>query len=427
MWVAFAALLVFLMTIAVGFLEIGLLGESFSRSLLKTVLITGSALLVFGFMGFNVGFAPTLAGVLGDPLYSGGFMLGGLTYNTPISGVWWSMGPGYFGTGLAGAVYFFFEDAFAAVTLALVGLVVLHKVKLSAFAAYSVAYFLLIWTLPAAWIWNPTGWLYALGVRDFAGGLVVHGAAGAAALGILYQVWREERARGLTESPKVPIKIHPGWLTLSILLLWVGWFGFNAGSVLAFNAGAMVVAVNTFVAASAAMFSVSLYSYIRNGSPPTLFEAANGVIMGLIVITPLAGFVSPTSAVVLGVLGGPLFVHGLSFFERKWYADPLGILSGHTAGGIFGLLMIGVFAQNDFAAASGNPTVPDGLLFGGGAAALHQLGLEALAVAAVMPTVFALSYAVAAAIARAMGGITTQEYVREYLREKGLVGAEAAT
>jgi Amt family ammonium transporter len=100
----------------------------------------------------------------------------------------------------------------------------LRKVKLASFVAYSVVYFILIWNLPAAWIWNPTGWLARRGMVDFAGGLVVHGAAGAAGLAILCQIWREERGRGLRTSPQVPFKLSPGWLTLSILLLWVGWW-----------------------------------------------------------------------------------------------------------------------------------------------------------------------------------------------------------
>src|SRR2546428_8841945 len=142
---------------------------------------------------------------------------------------------GFFNAGLTPATYFLFETAFAAVTLALVGLVVLRKVKLASFVAYSVVYFILIWNLPAAWIWNPTGWLAKRGMVDFAGGLVVHGAAGAAGLAILCQIWLEERRRGLRTSPHTPIRLSPGWLTLSILLLWVGWFSFNPRSGIAFD------------------------------------------------------------------------------------------------------------------------------------------------------------------------------------------------
>ncbi|MCL5412433.1 MAG: ammonium transporter [Candidatus Marsarchaeota archaeon] len=408
LWVIIAALLVFIMTIAVGFLEVGELGEGFSRSLFKTVLITGMALFMMAFVGFNIAFAPTvLGGLIGNPLYNGLF-LGGFAGSTPglLTGTWWSMGLQYFNTGLTTGTYFFFETAFAAVTLALVSVIVLKKMRLKAFALYSVVYFSIIWTLPAAWIWNPTGWLYAMGMRDFAGGLVVHAAAGAAGLGILYQVWREERHRGHRSSPKVKINISHGWLALGILLLWIGWFGFNPGSVLAFNGSAITVVLTTFLASAAAMVTTILFTYIDTGGQVNMLHAVNGVLMGLIVITPLAGFVSPASAVILGLIAGPLFVYASKWFEaRKWYTDPIGLFPGHLLGGIFGVLMIAFFTQSTFASASGTQ-LPNGLLFGGGMAALRQLGIEAFGIIVVMAVVFALSYLTCAVLAWAMGGIT---------------------
>src|SRR6267143_154151 len=210
LWVIIAGLLVFVMTIAVGFLEVGELGERLHLSLLKTVVMTGTALVVMGVVGFNTAFAPTLGGIIGNPFYGPGLFLGGLS--NQVSGAWWSVT----GSGLRLGTYFLFETAFAAVTLALVGVIVLRKMKLGAFLAYAVVYFVLIWNLPAAWIWNPSGWLAGLGMVDFAGGLVVHGAAGAAGLAILYHMWREERIIGLTRSAQQPITLSPGWLTLAI-------------------------------------------------------------------------------------------------------------------------------------------------------------------------------------------------------------------
>src|SRR5579872_4281852 len=227
LFVLIAALLVFTMTGSVGLLEVGELGDEYSHaSLLKVMLITGIGFIVMAIIGFNTAFAPTIAGFIGSPLYVPGLFLSGASNTT---GVFWSMTSQYFGTGLSLSTYFFFETAFATVTLALVGVIILKKVKLEAFAAFAVAYFILIWNLPAAWIWNPTGWLYLLGMRDFAGGLVVHGAAGTAGLAILVQLWSEEKKAGLNESLQVPINISPNWLTLSIVLLWMGWFGFNPG------------------------------------------------------------------------------------------------------------------------------------------------------------------------------------------------------
>jgi ammonium transporter, Amt family len=297
LWVLLCALLVFSMTISVGLLEIGELGEKYSKSLLKVLLITGSALFFMAFLGFNTAFAPTIGGIIGNPLYNGGLFLGGFSAAATglLGGVWWSMDAAYFATGLTTGTYFLFETAFASVTLALVGVVVLRKMKLEAFLAFSVVYFILIWNLPAAWIWNPTGWLYLSGVRDFAGGLVVHGAAGAAGLAIVHRIWREEKKKGLRESLVVRSSVNPTWLTLAILLLWMGWFGFNPGSVLAFNSSAITVVLTTFLAAAAAFLSVMFFRYLKTRKNPDLIYANNGILMGLIVITPIAGFVSPGS------------------------------------------------------------------------------------------------------------------------------------
>ena len=403
LWVLIAGLLVFVMTIAVGFLEVGELGERLHLSLVKTVVMTGTALFVMGVVGFNTAFAPTtLGGLIGNPFYGPGLFLGGLS--NQVSGVWWSVT----GSGLRLGTYFLFETAFAAVTLALVGVIVLRKMKPGAFFIYSIVYFVLIWNLPAAWIWNPSGWLARLGMVDFAGGLVVHGAAAAAGLGIMYGLWRDERRAGLRTSPKVLADISPGWLTLGILLLWVGWFGFNPGSVLAFNEEAIVVVLTTFLAAATAMLSTMGTVYLQSRKNAGILYAVNGILMGLIVITPLAGFVSPGSAIILGILAGPLFVTGERVFGRfGWYTDPVGLLPGHLLGGLFGVVMIAFFAQTAFATGSGFPSLPNGLLFGGGGAAFKQLGIEVLGIIVVMAVVFALSYATVWGIQAFAGGIRT--------------------
>jgi ammonium transporter, Amt family len=398
------------MTISVGFLEVGELGERLGRSLMKTLIITSVALVLMAVIGFNTAFAPTIGGgLIGNPTYAPGLFLGGFSSNPTAltTNVWWSMGPNYFNTGLYLGTYFLFETAFAAVTLALVGVVVLSKMKLRAFTLFMIPYFILIWNLPAAWIWNPTGWLAKMGMADFAGGLVVHGAAGAAGLALLIQIWREEKARGLKESQVIPLNINPGWLTLSILLLWVGWFGFNPGSVLAFNTEALTVVLTTFLAASTAFCSLMACTFLMTRKDPGFAIAGNGVLMGLIVITPLAGYVSPASAILLGILCGPLFLAGEWFFaKQKWLSDPVGLLPGHLVGGLFGVLMIPFFTQTVFASASGAPGLPNGLLFGGGMSALHQLGVEAFGIVVVFVTVFVLSLVCIWVIAQALGGIT---------------------
>lgn len=398
LFVLLAGLLVFTMIPSVGLFELGELGKDFEEtSLLKAMLIVGIGLIVMAIVGFNTAFAPTLAdGLIGNPLYGAGLFLGSTSASAAglLSGVFWSMTPQYFGAGLTTGTYFLFEAAFAMVTLALVGVVVLKKVKLEAFALFAVVYFAIIWNLPAAWIWNPTGWLYAIGMRDFAGGLVVHGAAGVAGLAILLEVWLEERKAGLKESAQVTVNVDTSRLTLATVLLWVGWFGFNPGSVLQFDSSTTVVVVTTFLAAAACFVSLTLVAYWRGRRNPGIFVMANGILMGLIMITPLAGYVSPVSAVAIGLLGGPLFYAAEIFFGRqRWFTDPIGLLAGHFTGGIFGILMIGFFTQSAFAAAAGTAGLPNGILFGGGLAALHQLGVEALGTLVVLGVAFALSFA----------------------------------
>ena len=134
----------------------------------------------------------------------------------------------------------------------------------------------------------------------------------------------------------------------------------------------------------------------------------NGILIGLIIITPVAGFVGPASAVILGFLGGPLYLAGEKFFEKqKWFSYSVGLFPGHLLGGIFGVAMIAFFTQNAFATASGNSNLPNGLLFEGGFAAIHQLGLEMLAVVVVAVVIFIISYISLWLIGLVMNGITT--------------------
>lgn len=406
-WVLFASLLIFLMTVAVGFLEIGELGLKMKRSLYKSLLITGISFIVMAIIGFNTAFAPTIGGIIGNPFYKPGFFLGSLgSPATMFSATWWSTSSKYFGAGLWTVSYFMLEATSASVTLALVSVVLLRKVKMAAFVAFSVVYFVLIFNLPAAWIWNPTGWLYLLGMRDFAGGLVVHGAAGIAGLAILVRIWQEEKWKGMKESPRESFMLNHGFLTLAILLLIIGWVGFDPGNTLAFNFDTLIVVSVVLISGFTGMVSVLTTSYILRKDTGGILNAVNGIIMGLIVITPLAGFVSPLSAFILGILSGPLYVFADIFFSsRKWLSDPVGLLSSHMTGGIFGIVMIPFFTQHSYAVFSGNSILPNGFIFGGGVAALRTLGTEVLGIVVVVAFVFTISYLTMSIISKAMHGI----------------------
>ncbi len=421
LWVLICGVLVFLMTISVGILERGELGKGVNRALMKNIMISCSGFFFMAFLGFSVAFAPTIGGgLMGNPLYNFPFM-GGFQSNSAdiFTQVWWSMGPQYFDNLVTLPSYFFFETAFATVTLALVGVIVLRKMKLEAFFLYSIPYFILIWALPAAWIWNPQGWLFVMGVRDFAGGLVVHGAAGAAGLAIVLRVWQEEKKKGFRESPQVQPKPNTPWLSLSILLLWLGWFGFNPGSTLALNIQSYIVVMITFLAAATGFLFTMFIKYLETRRMPSILYAANGILIGLIVITPVAGYISPGSAVILGILGSIVFILGEKIFQRaKWFTDPVGLFPGHFLGGIFGFIMVAFFAQYSFASFGGGSGLPNGLLFGGGMQALHQLGLQLLAIPAVLGTVFVLSYVFMWIISKGIHGIIRDYTAEEFRAQK---------
>jgi ammonium transporter, Amt family len=418
LWVLICGVLVFLMTISVGILERGELGKRFGRDLMKNIMISCSGFFFMAFLGFNIAFAPTIGGgIMGNPLYNFPFM-GTFQKNSAdiFTQVWWSMGPDYFNISVTLPSYFFFETAFATVTLALVGVIVLKKVKQGAFFLFSIPYFIIIWTLPAAWIWNPQGFLYVMGVRDFAGGLVVHGAAGAAGLAIVLRIWQEEKEKGFRESPQITPKPNTSWLSLSILLLWLGWFGFNPGSTLALNIQSYIVVQITFLAAATGFLFTMFFKYLEVRRMPGIMYAANGILIGLIVITPVAGYVDLGSAVFLGIFGSIVFILGEKLFARaKWFTDPVGLFSGHFLGGIFGFIMVAFFSQYAYASFGGGSSLPNGLLYGGGTEALRQLGLQLLAVPIVIITVFALSYIFIYIISKGMHGIIN-EYTTEELQ-----------
>jgi Amt family ammonium transporter len=208
----------------------------------------------------------------------------------------------------------------------------------------------------------------------------------------------------------------------------VGWFGFNPGSVLAFNDEAIVVVLTTFLAAASAMVSLTLCSYVTTRENPGPLYAVNGILMGLIIITPLAGFVSPGSAVILGLVGGPLFLAAEHWFARfRWFADPVGLLPGHLVGGLFGVVMIAFFTQTPFAAGSGFPSLPNGLLFGGGGAAFKQLGIEVFGILAVVALVFTLSYVTVWVIKAVLGGITVSAVSEAASYESDVPQVQAAS
>ena len=263
------------------------------------------------------------------------------------------------------SVFAMFQLTFAVITPALVFGGVAERLKFSAMLWFSGLWLTLVYFPVAHWVWGG-GWLGELGVLDYAGGTVVHVNAGVAALMAALVVGRR---RGFPATPMLP---HNLVFTIAgASLLWVGWFGFNAGSALAANADAGMAMLTTQVAASASALAWMATEWLRFGRPSAL-GAATGVVAGLVAITPAAGFVGPAGALLVGIAAGAACFWATFLLKRRFEVDDsLDVFSVHGIGGTVGALLTGIFAG-----------VLGGTGYSEGMNVLIQLGVQFLGVAA---------------------------------------------
>lgn len=290
-------------------------------------------------------------------------------------------------------LFMIFQMMFAIITPALISGAVAERMKFSAWVLFTALWALIVYPIVAHWGFAADGWLFAWGVRDFAGGLVVHINAGAAALALVFALGPR---KGFGSEA-----MRPHSLPLTLIgtgILWFGWFGFNAGSALAADGIAINAFATTQIAAAVAALGWVLAESIKNGKPTTL-GAASGAVAGLVAITPGAGFVSPMSAIVIGMIAGLVCFWAVSLKFRFRYDDSLDVVGIHLVGGITGSVLLGVFAQSSI-----NDVVPDGLLFGGAA----FFGKQVVAVLAVIAFTFIVTYLLAR-IVKAITGLRVDE------------------
>ena len=281
-----------------------------------------------------------------------------------------------------------FQLSFAIITAALVSGAIADRARFAAWMVFVPVWAIAVYAVVAHWVWAPGGWLFKLGVLDYAGGLVVEIVSGASAL-----------ALALVLGPRIGFKkdaMRPHnlpFVLLGVGLLWFGWFGFNAGSALAANGTAAAIFLNTLVAGCLGMLGWLSVERIRDGRPTT-FGAASGVVAGLVAITPSCGTVNTIGAAVVGSAAGVVcsFAIGLKF--RFGYDDSLDVVGVHFVGGVVGVLLIGLLATQVMTGG------PQGLFYAGGFA---QLGKQALAAIVVGLYAFAVSYVLAKLIDRVMG------------------------
>ena len=346
-WMLASTALVLLMTPAAAFFYGGLVR---AKNALNTMMMCLSSLGVVGVLWALFGYTLAFGGT--------GRWLGGVQHLFLRD-----VGLEAHGT-IPHVLFMAYQGTFAVVTAVLIAGAVVERMRFGAYLAFIAAWSLVVYAPIAHWVWGG-GWLAQLGVLDYAGGTVVHINAGvAAAIAAVLVGGRKDYGRQAMLPHNVP------FVLLGTSLLYFGWFGFNAGSALAANGAAALAFTNTMFAPMASLAVWMAIDAARTGRA-TAVGAATAIVIGLVVITPAAGFVSPMAALAMGALGVVPSYFAIVWRARTRLDDSLDVLAGHGIGGISGALLTGVFASATWGGT-------DGLLHGHAA----QLGLQAIGVAA---------------------------------------------
>src|SRR5215470_9865348 len=303
--------------------------------------------------GYSIAFGPDIGGVLGSLHYVGLTTVGNE--------------PGPYADTIPHLAFMIFQGMFAAFTPALITGAFAERMKFKTFLVFGLLWTTCVYDPVAHWVWGKGGWLSAMGVLDFSGGTVVHISSGASALVCAMVIGRR---RGFPSEYMAPHNLP--FAVTGAALLWVGWFGFNAGSALQANALAANAFVTTNTAAATAALTW-LFGEWNHSGKPTMLGAASGAVAGLVAITPGAGFVSPLSAIVIGAVAGLLCFYAVVMKSRLRYDDALDVVGVHGVGGTWGAFATGLFASKVV-----NADGRDGLLLGDAS----TLGLQVVGIVA---------------------------------------------
>ncbi|MBW2502643.1 MAG: ammonium transporter [Deltaproteobacteria bacterium] len=307
-------------------------------TVMQSFICLGLISLVWVFFGYSLAFGPDVGGFIGNLDWA---MLKGV-----------GLEPGPYSDTIPDLLFVAFQMMFAIITPALITGAFAERMKFSAYIIFALLWSVLVYMPVCHWVWGG-GWIGAHGALDFAGGTVIHINSGAAALVAALVIGRR---KGYGKEP-----FHPHNLTMTILgasILWIGWFGFNAGSALAAGDISTLAFFTTQVAAGAAALSWVFAEWMIQGRPTTL-GAASGAVAGLVAVTPAAGFVSPVSAIIIGLVAGVICYLAVLLKSRIGYDDALDVVAVHGIGGLWGALATGLFASTVW-----NPGGADGLFFG---------------------------------------------------------------
>ena len=332
-WMLISTILVFLMHLGFAALEAGLTrAKNTVNILFKNTSIVAIGLLTYALCGFSLMYPGDF--ILGDWLGFAGFGLNpGENWDTPS----YNVGYTYY-------TDFIFQAMFAATAATIVSGAVAERVKLSSFLLFSTLYVAIIYPIAGSWKWGG-GWLDQLGFYDFAGSTLVHGVGGWAALVGAYVLG--PRIGKYTRKGAHPIKGHNMPLTaIGVFLLWFGWYGFNGGSVLSANPGAVstVFVTTTLSAAGGIIGSMILSWYLSN--KPDLSMILNGSLAGLVGITAGADVIDPATSILVGLISGLLVVSSVLYLDSRKIDDPVGAISVHLICGLWGTLAVGIFSTD---------------------------------------------------------------------------------
>jgi len=381
-WLLVCCSLVLLMTPALAFFYGGMVRR---KNVLSTLTLSFVFMALIGVQwvlyGYSLAFGKSIGGLIGGLNYLG------------LAGVGAAPNPDYAKT-IPHGLFAAFQMMFAVITPALITGAFVERVRFKSFLLFSLIWATLVYDPLCHWVWGKGGWLGALGCLDFAGGTVVHIAAGFSALAFALAIGPR---KGFGKNP-----IEPHNITLTVMgagLLWVGWFGFNAGSALAANGVAVNALLTTNTSAASAGLVWMVLSWL-DGRPSPL-GLATGMVVGLAAVTPASGFVTPMAAMVIGAVAAPLSYYGIRFRDKRQLDESLDVWACHGLASTWGMVACGLFATTEVNAAGAN-----GLFYGNPG----QLAIQLLAIGVTMAFTFGATFLVAKLLDWSIGlRVTTME------------------
>lgn len=374
-WVLTSTALVLVMTPALAFFYGGMVRKKNVVSTLNlSIIVMGLLSVQWVLVGFTLAFGPNIGGLIGGLNYLG------------LDGVGAAPNADYAGT-IPFLLFAAFQMMFAIITPALITGAFVERVRFLSFLIFTVLWATLVYDPVAHWVWGVGGILRSLGALDFAGGTVVHITAGYSALAFAMVI---RARRGFGKAPMEPHNIP--YTILGAGLLWMGWFGFNAGSALAANAVAVqaLVTTNTAAAASGVVWMILTW----RDNKPSVLGIVTGAVVGLVAITPAAGYVTPLAALAIGAIAAPLSYYAMRFRQQRKLDESLDVWACHGVGGTWGALATGLFATTAVNSAGAN-----GLFYGNP----QQFIVQLIAVVATIVFAFGVTFLLAKGLNATLG------------------------